>query len=144
METHYTREYLLTRSVQDLKEICREKRLKGYTNNTKIELVYSILINQERRRRTRKFNIFDKFRTYMLRYCRAEEKSGYVHPEFIDETSEKEDELCVICFENKRIFAGKCGHLCLCGNCSKSVWDNKVSLCPICREEWREVRMIFL
>lgn len=146
METQYTREYLSTRTPQQLKEICGQRRIRGYTGKNKNELIYLILLNQiaqERRVRNR-FNIFGMFKSYILRFCDSGEKTLDTHPEFIDEISKTEDEHCVICFDNKRIFAGKCGHLCLCGICSKNIYEQKEALCPICRNEWKEVRMIFL
>lgn len=44
----------------------------------------------------------------------------------------KSDDSCVICFENpKDHVLVKCGHICMCGQCSRTV-----NSCPICRAQY--------
>lgn len=100
-----------------------------------------------------RFNIFNiitiKFKKYIENFCNKEsievlEKEEKVHPEFNDVEEEKIDNQCNICFINKKIIAGKCGHLCVCGNCSKQIFEKFEPLCPMCREKWEDVRVIFV
>lgn len=65
------------------------------------------------------------------------------HPNVIDIPETEDEKYCVICQEFRKVFAGKCGHLALCGKCSKEIWS-KAGLCPICREPWINVRQIFI
>jgi len=58
--------------------------------------------------------------------------------------------LCCICIENPKEYAfNKCGHMCLCNSCSKTMklYDMmgkiKKSVCPICRIEGHIIK-IFL
>tara|TARA_B100001094_G_C18180068_1_gene800364 strand:+ start:1781 stop:2545 length:765 start_codon:yes stop_codon:yes gene_type:complete len=53
-----------------------------------------------------------------------------------------DDELCIICFENKREIAFlPCGHFCICKKCSEKYEDNK---CLVCREKFRKTQQIFM
>lgn len=49
--------------------------------------------------------------------------------------SDKCDLRCVICMENKSIYApSECGHLCMCSSCAKGLVDQiEDPTCPICR-----------
>lgn len=49
---------------------------------------------------------------------------------------------CVVCMENKVKVFPRCGHLCCCIGCSKAIClDN--GRCPICREYWCDLRMVY-
>jgi len=141
METQYTQEYLFSKNINELIEICIELRINRFNNRNKQSIIRLILTNQKNQRV--KISLFNKIsKKFMFIFC--DKKKDVRHPSFNDVEEEDDDKQCVICFKNKKILAGECGHLCLCGNCSKSVWEQKESLCPICRNEWKKVRKIFV
>lgn len=46
---------------------------------------------------------------------------------------EGEDKECLICLtEPKNTIIMPCGHMCVCGDCGKTIIDKKYT-CPICR-----------
>ena len=63
------------------------------------------------------------------------------HPIVIDEET-TDDQKCTICFINKKIIVGNCGHT-LCGLCSKHIYENTKPYCPICRDEWKDLRRFY-
>jgi rubrerythrin len=56
------------------------------------------------------------------------------------EITEHEEKRCNICLTNKKNYACvPCGHLCLCGTCSKNINKN----CPICNNGIDNIIRIF-
>lgn len=150
MDSEYTREILNMMRIEELKRVCRNNNIRTYNHISKSELVTLIMNEQTNRTRVRtslRKNVYNHFMSIMRRsFC---ERDNYVeimitHPECEDIEEENIEKQCVICFVNRRIFAGKCGHLVLCGTCSKNVYKQTESLCPICRNPWEDVRKIFI
>lgn len=149
MDVQYTREILNRISIEDLKRICQNNNIRGYNHISKSELVTLIMNEQTNRKRVRTSlikNIYNYFMSNMSKiFCNTDKYQRIItiHPEFEDVEEENIEKQCVICFVNKRIFAGKCGHLVLCGTCSKNIYTKSESLCPICMNSWEDVRKIF-
>ena len=59
-----------------------------------------------------------------------------------DVSKEITPETCVACNDKKKSMAGKCGHLCLCNECSDTIVSTSKK-CPICRQPWVDVRVIY-
>lgn len=66
------------------------------------------------------------------------------HPSGDDEEADGLDMLdrCVVCMINKSHIAGKCGHLCCCIGCSRTIHRGK-ALCPKCRKPWTDLRRVY-
>jgi hypothetical protein len=65
------------------------------------------------------------------------------HPEIEDTVADSVAQSCPICFENKKVLVGLCGHSLCCG-CSKHLSSRKDSAkCPICRDAWEDLRRIY-
>lgn len=151
MEVQYTNEILNSMTIADLKQICSDININVNSNISKRDLINLILSNQhmtiqESLRRTRnrglKRYISSRIKTFMSRWC--DSNTNISHPKFKDEKEEDIEKQCVICFENRKIFAGRCGHFVLCGECSTNICNQQESLCPICRRTWEDVRQIFI
>lgn len=154
MNIYYSKEFLYTRNITDLKKICEENQIRGYFVNNKKELICLILntqnerLKREKKRKKMYKYIPNMFKNFIHKQCDTKvlivESKKEEHPDFKDEKEENEEKQCVICFENRKIFAGRCGHLCVCGKCSKDIFESEESLCPICRERWNRIRVIFI
>ena len=66
------------------------------------------------------------------------------HLNGIDIPTDIESERCVICFENKKVIAGGCGHLCICYNCNIHMCEQREPKCPICRALWINLHRIYI
>ena len=139
---------------RELREICHIKQINNYSLLNKRQMVIKIITNetllreqeqeQERRRKVKWLTRISKsFKKIMHKWC-DKEIINYYHPHFNDIEEQEFEKQCVICLTNRRFFAGKCGHFVLCGECSSNIWNLTESLCPICREEWTDVRQIFI
>ena len=65
------------------------------------------------------------------------------HPTFIDTIVDTDHVLsCKVCFNNKSCIAAICGHM-LCGTCSIHIFKSSRNECPICRNEWTDLRKIY-
>lgn len=156
MENYFTYIELQRKTIRELKMICRIYEISDIVDKTRNELINMILGHQNniiypRRKNSLATYLNIKFKRFIYRFC-DKAKEGYseqknffdIHPEYNDCKEEDEYKQCIICFENKRIFAGKCGHFVLCGKCSIDIFYENESLCPICRKPWEDIRQIFI
>lgn len=79
-----------------------------------------------------------------------QQKTGYIKslptsPETtMDSCSETEASECTVCYEravNAVLYT--CGHMCMCFECAIVVKNHKSALCPICRQEIKDVIKIY-
>ena len=71
-------------------------------------------------------------------------EQNHQHPSYTDvEIDDDHILLCPVCMTNKSIISGKCGHM-ICGNCSSNIYASEKCNCPVCRDEWRDLRKIFI
>jgi hypothetical protein len=71
----------------------------------------------------------------------VKEKLEKIPVEKTTETSE--EEVCVVCSENKRnVVFFPCGHKALCSACAVRILDTKLP-CPICREKIGDITRVF-
>lgn len=69
--------------------------------------------------------------------------SGTIYDINEDIKSTIEEQSCVVCLENKKVVANtRCGHLCVCFNCSNNI-SKTTSKCPLCRIPWDNTIRIF-
>lgn len=62
----------------------------------------------------------------------------------IDESSQNMANECTVCFENVcDSVVYTCGHMCMCYNCAVQVKASADPLCPICRQDIKDVIRIF-
>jgi hypothetical protein len=65
-----------------------------------------------------------------------------------DETTDKEDQQCIICVTNRRnAIAYPCGHVYCCASCARMVIakaESKYATCAQCRENIKEFRSFFM
>lgn len=140
----YTRERLLNLKECELNIMCGVRGLSREIreNMTKDEFVNYILRCQEMYQKPH-VSFFCKMVGKICNIYKPIEIYAETHPDVIDIPETEDEKCCVICQEFRKFFAGKCGHLALCGKCSKDIWS-KNGLCPICREPWKNIRQIFI
>lgn len=72
--------------------------------------------------------------------------SELVVPDGTDEKTDKENEQCIICYDNKRcISLDDCNHLCMCLECTRGfVEKNEIEdlKCPLCKQRIKKFRKI--
>lgn len=54
---------------------------------------------------------------------------------FVDSVTDKQEDQCPICYENKKVFVLiPCGHICYCNSCLKNAQQiSKSDSCPLCK-----------
>ncbi|KAH7420673.1 hypothetical protein KP509_13G016500 [Ceratopteris richardii] len=63
----------------------------------------------------------------------------------VDASDASENSLCIICFDRQRnSFYDPCGHCVACHACSKKIVKEKNAVCPLCREQIRFVRKVYV
>ena len=66
--------------------------------------------------------------------------------EYIEIEDEKTDDRslqCTLCLENKKNIVPLCGHFISCNSCSKDILTKGNKKCPICRKDWKNLRIIY-
>jgi hypothetical protein len=65
-----------------------------------------------------------------------------LHPEIEDVTTEINELQCAVCWDNRKVISGSCGHQLCCG-CSKKISNQCQAKCPECRKPWNDFRRIY-
>lgn len=144
---YFTRKRLIKYNYDELCIIWIKEGLnqKFLQNKTKEDII-NFLLNFQKENQIPILGYFrQKIHEIIDKICETNilENNIDKHLDIIDIFEIENEKCCIICEENKRFFAGKCGHFILCGKCSKNLWS-KNGLCPICREPWKDVRKIFI
>lgn len=139
---YYTRARLMKYTDYELHNIwIKEGFPQWYLQNKSKEDIINFLLKHQQKQPcffTKKiYKIVDKICDIHIY------KNIETHPDILDIPEIEDEKCCVICEEFKKFFAGNCGHLALCGKCSKDIW-NKNGLCPICRAPWKDIRKIYI
>lgn len=91
----------------------------------------------------KKSNIVWKEKAYDDGIYETDFKAEQQHPIGIDYMAQRGEKTCSICLTNIPNISGVCGHLCCCIECSKKLYKER-GLCPICRKEWEDLRLVYV
>jgi hypothetical protein len=64
------------------------------------------------------------------------------HPEVEDVETDINELQCAVCWDNRKVISGSCGHQLCCG-CSQTIANQFSAKCPECRAPWKDFRRIY-
>lgn len=144
MNEYYNLENLVKFNYSKLKNICIDNNILSDDKSlSKYQLINLILKNQNQNQNKIKQCVQNNINKFKLCFYYKEKIFIEVEPQYIDIKVEDEDKQCVICFENKKIIAGECNHLCICHKCNNDILSSRNPVCPICRSKWKNNKLIY-
>ena len=124
-------------TVLSLKQMCKERKIVGYSKKVKTELIAFLREYEEKERKIRINYLMD-----MLTKKTEDTKKATTK----QEKSVKE---CCICYNNiavnELLAFVPCGHRCVCSGCVKKIVSGNITKrkCPLCRKKVKEVMVVY-
>ena len=124
-------------TVLSLKQMCKERKIVGYSKKVKTELIAFLREYDEKERKIRINYLMD-----MLTKKTEDTKKATTK----QEKSVKE---CCICYNNiavnELLAFVPCGHRCVCSGCVKKIVSGNITKrkCPLCRKRVKEAMVVY-
>ena len=124
-------------TVLSLKQMCKERKIVGYSKKVKSELIAFLREYEEKERKIRINYLMD-----MLTKKTEDTKKATTK----QEKSVKE---CCICYNNiavnELLAFVPCGHRCVCSECVKKIVSGNITKrkCPLCREKVKQAIVVY-
>ena len=124
-------------TVLSLKQMCKERKIVGYSKKVKTELIAFLREYEEKERKIRINYLMD-----MLTKKTEDTKKATTK----QEKSVKE---CCICYNNiavnELLAFVACGHRCVCSECVKKIVSGNITKrkCPLCRKRVKEAMVVY-
>ena len=124
-------------TVLSLKQMCKERKIVGYSKKVKTELIAFLREYEEKERKIRINYLMD-----MLTKKTEDTKKATTK----QEKSVKE---CCICYNNiavnELLAFVPCGHRCVCSECVKKIVSGNITKrkCQLCRKRVKEAMVVY-